>query len=162
MLSTGASPAAWRVAVAFVAAPLVVAVGLAWAEPPYGGPDRMRRVVEAGIAYALVGAYPPALLLGVPAFLALRRRLRPTALNCMLVGAAVAALPWLLLGPLLPGSDDATIMGRATRIDGRTTPWGWFLLARFVAMTAGAGAVGGAVFWLTAAARMPRWPPRRT
>lgn len=163
MLATDASPPAWRVAAAFVAAPTATAIILAWAVPLYGGmPDRVERVANTAVVYALVGAYPTTLLFGVPAFLVLRRRLPPTALGCSLVGAAVAALPWLLLG-LHPAFDtgNSAIDGRATLIDGRTTLWGWFVWAQLVGTIAGMGAVGGAVFWLVGAARVSRRPLRR-
>lgn len=162
MLSTNASPPAWRIAVAFLAAPVAAAIAVAWFDSLRGElREPAGRVLSTAIAYALVGTYPPTLVLGVPAFFALRKRLRPTALNCVLVGAAVAALPWFLIGLLLPGGDSAEINGQAARIDGRTTLWGWFVVGRFVAMVAGTGAVGGAVFWLVAAARVSWWPPAR-
>ena len=162
MLSTDATPPIWRIAVAFLAAPVAAAIAMAWFDALHGElREPAGRVLSTAIAYAMMGAYPPTLMLGVPAFFALRRRLWPTPLNCMLVGAAVAALPWVLIELLLPGGDNAEVNGRATRIDERTTLWGWFVVGRFVATVAGAGAVGGAVFWLVAAARVSWWRSTR-
>ena len=162
MLSTDASPPAWRIAVAFVVAPVVAAIAVAWFDSLHGELRKpVAQVLGTAIAYALVGAYPPTLVIAVPAFFALHRTLRATALNCVLVGAVVAAMPWLLLALLLPSGDNATINGHSARIDGRTTLWGWFVLGRFIAMVAGAGTVGGAVFWLVGMARVSRSPPKR-
>lgn len=91
------------------------------------------------------------IVLSLPAFFILRRHFGAKLVNCSLAGAAVAALPWLVLSTLsLP--DSASIGGRATVIDGSLTIYGWFTNLTFVGKIALLGAAGGALFWLIAAA----------
>jgi hypothetical protein len=135
MLSSNTSPSAWRVAIAFVTAPTAAALALAWVVPLYGVmPDHAQPVIGSAVLYAF-GAYATTLVFGLPTFLALRRRLRPTLIRCILVGVAVAAAPWLLLALFTPRGDAA--------------------ITDFVARIAAVGAVGGAVFWLLALACPP-------
>jgi hypothetical protein len=152
-------PSRWRVVAAFLIAPFVAASIFGVAAPAYAGlPDLLDRIVKSTIAYLLFGAYPTAFLLGVPAFLFLRRRLRPTAVNCALVGSMIASLPWLALGLLSPVNysyDD----GHVTTLNGQKTPWGWIDLATLVGQMAALGLLGGLVFWLVAAARLRRTAP---
>lgn len=93
----------------------------------------------------MFGAFPTMIVFGLPAFFFLRSRLvelRPTALNCAIVGAAVAAAPWCLFFLLLvifsPGPE-----------------WEAVLLVGKVTLS---GAIGGVVFWLVAAARQTQEP----
>jgi len=124
--------------------------------PLYAGlPDYLDRVLRTWPFYYFLGALLPALVFGVPAFMLLRKLLRLSAVNCVLVGAIVAALPWFLLG-LLAGGGEASTGGRATITDGHYTAFGWLEFGAFLGMMALAGAVGGMIFWLIAAARLPR------
>ncbi len=160
MFGSDPAPPAWRIILAFLIAPGAAALAFAClgavvTSPPEGAPDTIGWIGIMTYLYALFGAYLPTLVLGVPAFLVLRRWLRPTLLNCALVGAAVAAGPWLLMLPLasLPGYGQ--IGGQVPAINGRLTLWGWFLQVRWIALVGGMGALGGAMFWVISAARLP-------
>ena len=146
---TSSFPSRLRVALAFVTAPSMAALLMAIAMPAYDGMEsNLERIWLTAKIYALVGAYPTALLLGIPAYFLLRKRLKPTWVNCALVGGAVAALPWLLL-TALPTADHSSVGGRATIIDGHTTSYGWLVNLQSVGTIAVFGAIAGGVFWLT-------------
>lgn len=158
MLATVTSPRAWRVIAAFLIAPAVAAFVLAWTSPLFGGvTDKAERLVSSFRLYALGGAYPTTLLFGLPAYLLLRGRVRPTVLSCAIAGAAVAAAPWLLL-TVLGAPEQASLNGYVTAVDGRRTAWGWLMEARFIAEIGSMGAIGGVVFWIVAAARLTSRP----
>ena len=147
-------PPAWRVVAAFVVAPGAAALVMAAATPLYAGLDPGERLWRSAATFAAFGAYPAALVLGVPACFLLRGRLAPSLVNCASAGAVIAALPWFALS-LLSGPDQASIDGRATVIDGSRTAYGWLTQATFLGGIALFGALGGAVFWLVAAAGRP-------
>ena len=141
-------PPIWRLAIAFVIVPAVAALAMAIQQPLYAGlPDFWDRVFRTAVVNAVVGAYPAALVLGVPAYLVFRKRLRPTVLNCSVVGAAVAALPWLLLG-LISSPDYAYSNGHVTHQNGHLTLWGLVDLAIFTGWIGLFGAGAGVLFWL--------------
>ena len=120
--------------------------------PAYDGIiDPLERIWRSALAFAVVGAYPATVILGIPAFFVLRRHFDPKLINCSLTGAAVAALPWFLLSTLIQ-PDSASIDGRATVTDGSLTIYGWISNLTFVGQIAAFGAAGGALFWLIAAA----------
>jgi hypothetical protein len=145
-------PPAWRIIAAFLIVPGAAALLLALVMPAYDGiTDPLERVWRSALVFAVVGAYPPTIILGVPAFFMLRRHFQPKLVNCSLTGAAVAALPWLILSTLSQ-PDSASIGGRSTVIDGSLTTYGWFTNLTAVGQIAAIGAVGGALFWLIAAA----------
>lgn len=145
-------PPTWRIVAAFLIVPGAAALLMAILMPAYDGlADPVERIGRTALGTAVVGAYPTALLLGVPAFFMLRRRFDPTLLNCSLTGAVVAGLPWFILSTLFQ-PDSASIGGRATVIDGSLTAYGWLTNLKFVGLIAAFGAVGGALFWLIAAA----------
>ncbi|HYD45892.1 MAG TPA: hypothetical protein VEA79_11575 [Phenylobacterium sp.] len=103
------------------------------------------------MTFALFGAYPATLLLGLPAYLILRSRLRPSAWICALAGAVVAATPFLSLS-LLSTPDFAYAGGHVTVMNGQITFWGYVQRARFIGLIGLFGALAGLVFWLIAAA----------
>lgn len=141
-------PPFWRLALAFMIVPGAAAFAMAVQQPLYAGlPDFWDRVVRTALINAVVGAYPAALVLGVPAYLLLRRRLRPTVLNCAAVGAVIAAIPWLLLGLLL-SPDYAYSSGHVTHQNGQITLWGLFDLSVFTGWIGLLGAGAGVLFWL--------------
>lgn len=96
------------------------------------------RFAIAGV-YGLYAAYIPTLLLGVPAYLLLRRRVRLTARSGAITGALVAALP---VGAVLLAA--ATVHSAAQPGHG----FAWGVTTLFAA--AGLGGFGGWVFWLVA------------
>jgi hypothetical protein len=115
---------------AFAVAPAVAALVFSFLQPAYAGlPSLADRIYKTFLNVALVGAYPSAIIIGLPAFFILRsRQERPTAWFCALTGAWVASLP------LVP-------------FFGLTIP---------MAEIAAAGALGGLVFWVVAAAGSPQ------
>lgn len=140
-----------RVLLAFLIAPGIAALALATFQPAYGGLGHyFYRVWRTTIAYGLIGAYPSALIFGVPAFLILRNRIAGTWKNCAVVGACVAAVPWLIIILVSPNADQASVGGRATVIDGRLTVFGWLNYLQSVGFIAISGAFAGLLFWLVA------------
>ena len=145
-------PPAWRIIAAFLIVPGAAALLMAILMPAFDGiSEPLERVWRTAVLFALFGAYPTTLILGVPAFFMLRRHFDPKLISCSLTGAVVAALPWFSL-TALSHSGSAGIGGRATVIDGSLTPYGWLTNLIFVGQIAAIGAVGGLLFWLIAAA----------
>lgn len=125
-----------RIIAAFSVAPLVPSLVVACAGPFEGSPEEMLVGVFVRLIYSLFFGYLLMLVLGLPAFALLWGRVQPSALRCTLVGAAIAALPGLLLAAVMP-----------------VFPWG--VIGRLAAL----GALGGVTFWAAAAALTP--PARR-
>lgn len=145
-------PPHWRIAAAFLLVPAFAALLFAIAMPAYDGlPTMAERIWRSALIYGLVGAYPPTIVFGLPAYFALRRRFDPSVFNCALVGAVVATLPWMFLVLVSP-PDQASIGGRATVINGTYTAFGWLMNAQTLGPIAVAGALSGALFWAIAAA----------
>jgi hypothetical protein len=145
-------PPTWRVVAAFAIVPGVLSLLLAVLSPAYDGlSDQLERIWRSALAFAVFGAYPATVVLGLPAFFTLRRHFDATIVNCSLTGAVVASLPWFVLSTLsLP--DSASIDGQATVIDGSLTAYGWLTNLTFVGQIALLGVAGGVLFWLIAAA----------
>jgi hypothetical protein len=153
-----AQPPLWRVIAAFTGAPVAAALLLACAQPAFDGlPNIVDRIVRTFAMYLVFGACPPTVLVGLPTYLTLRKRLRPTPLNCAFVGAAVASLPWLLL-VVLPGADYVFDGGHITVDHGQRTLWGWLDLGAAFGALALLGGFAGLVFWVIAAAGSRRTP----
>jgi hypothetical protein len=93
-------------------------------------------------------AYALTILLAVPAYLILHRRVRASLWAAMLVGGLIAALPFFVFGLIqrLGG----------WMIDARPTLEAYFDDASFFGGFFLLGAIGGAVFYLIAA-----WQPNR-
>jgi len=145
-------PSIWRVILAFVVVPGAAALLMAIAMPAYEGiTDPLERIWRSAVAFAVFGAYPPAFIIGLPAFFMLRRHVNATIINCAETGAVVAALPWLVLA-LISRPDNASIDGRSTVIDGSLTAYGWLMNFYYVGQIALLGAIAGALFWFIAAA----------
>ena len=149
-----------RVVLAFILTPLLISFAVAVAMPFYEGlPNYWDRVLRSWPLYVIVGAIPATVILGIPAFLLLKKLVRPTILWCALAGGVVAALPWFLFMSLGGGADQASINGHVTQVHGHYTAWGWLYFAQFLGLVFVAGAVGGILFWAIAAAT---WPRRRS
>jgi hypothetical protein len=145
-------PPTWRIIAAFLIVPGATALLMAILMPAFDGiSDPLDRVWRSAVLFALFGAYPTTVILGIPAFFVLRRHFYPKLINCSLTGAVVAALPWFILS-VLSHSGSASIGGRATVINGSLTAYGWLTNLIFVGQIATLGAVGGSLFWLIAAA----------
>jgi hypothetical protein len=141
-------PGRLRVGVALLVAPAIPALAFSLVSPAYEGlPNLADRVWRTFEIVTVVGGYLPTLVLGLPAILIFKRRLRPTVLNCAVAGACVAALPWAVL-VALSRPDEADIGGRATVIHGVPTLFGLFEDGKFVSMIAALGVLGGVAFWL--------------
>ncbi len=132
----------------FIIAPTVAALIMAAWLPGYNGLPAIQAFWNSAWLYAVIGAYPPTLLLGVPAYLALRRHVAATLRNCALVGAALPLLSWGLLSVLPPSAGWENVGGKAVVIDGHRTFYGWLLVGRDLAELAAIGAVAGLVFGL--------------
>lgn len=139
-------------------APSVGAALMALCAPLYAGlPTTAERLAASAKIYAVVGAYPPALLLGIPAYLMLRRHFAPRPLSCAIVGGGVAAIPWLFL-VFASRPTTASIGGWSTVIDGQYTAYGWLTNAALVGVIALVGAAAGLAFWAIAAAGVAQSP----
>jgi hypothetical protein len=126
---------------------------MAIAMPAYDGlPNWSERVWRTAEIYGVVGAYPTAVVIGIPAYFLLRRHFAARPLACALVGSVIAALPWALLVLAGSSASEASVNGRATVISGHTTAYGWLQNAEFVLTIGVFGAIGGLVFWAVAAA----------
>jgi hypothetical protein len=149
--------ATWRVVIGFVLAPISAAIALSAFEAVYFQIPGGQRFREAIALYAF-GAFPTAIILGIPAFLILKKLVRATLLACAATGAVIGALPWFLFGLIPQRGYNAWTDGKPTVIDGEMTPYGWLQFVEFLLLIAAAGAVGGALFWIIAAGRSERGP----
>lgn len=77
----------------------------------------------------LLGGYFPMVVVGLPLYALVRRRMKPTWPNCAAAGAFVATLPWALID---------MVTGHFSVISAVTQ----------VGLLGGLGAIGGSVFWL--------------
>jgi hypothetical protein len=125
-----------------------------------GGP--LRDAFSLMTVAVLYGGYPPALVLGLPAYLALRRRVRPRPATLALVGGAIAILPWLwiMYWPGLRAGVSSQAGNCVSEIDGVTTWCGHLENVKYLALIFAAGAVGGLAFWLCAVWRDPNLDPK--
>lgn len=156
MEPTFVRPPIWRLALAFLVVPAVAAAAMAMLQPFYAGlPSYWDRVFRTTVIIAIIGAYPAALVLGIPAYLLFSKRLRSTAFNCAWVGAAIAALPWLFLG-LISSPDRAYSNGHITHQNGHITLWGLFDLVLLTGWLGLFGAGAGLLFWLISVPGAPR------
>lgn len=146
-------PPLWRVALAFLIVPGVAAVLMAMVFPLYAGlPNIFERIGRTAIAYAMFGAYPPALLFGIPVYFVLRKFVSFALINCSLTGGLIAILPWILLVIFAPEADQASVNGIPTVVDGRMTAYGWLMLAKDFATVFPFGLGAGVLFWAIVAA----------
>ena len=140
-------PPWWRAAVGFAAAPALPTLLISALSPAYEGlPDLSERIWRTfQLAVVFIG-YLPAVVVGLPLFLFMRRRVQMSPLSCSLAGAFTAALPWLLL-TLLPLADSASEGGHATIINHQLTAFGFLQAMLISSLAAALGALGGLVFW---------------
>ena len=84
----------------------------------------------------IIGGYPPAVLLGVPAYFLLRNRVKVRLATIMFVGGLIAGIPWFIISTLMILS--STRLSEWAAVNYETT------IPAF-----GCGCVSGFVFWLT-------------
>ena len=129
-----------RVVLGFLLAPLVGAITFAGGATLYDHSyaDHVQRTnIFTAIAPLMIGGYPVALALGLPAYFLLRNRVKARLITATLVGGLIAGLPWLILCTLL--------------IINSSGPPGWAELMYETTIPAfGCGCVSGSVFWLIA------------
>jgi len=116
--------------------------------PGYDGLPPIQAFLNSAWLYAVIGAYPPTILLGVPAYFALRRQVEARLRNCMFVGAAIPLLSWGLFSLLPSSAESESVGGRATVVAGYRTVYGWELAGRDLIVLAVFGAAAGLVFGL--------------
>ncbi len=157
------SPRPWRLAAGFLLAPLVPAA--LWSLLS-SGQQPISWVLNFALAVALIGGFPAALVLGVPVYLLLRRRLRPKVPVVVLVGGLIAATPWLAMMAVMKNPTSAAIGTCQTVLDGQTTWCGYLVGLKFLSLIFGFGAVGGLTFWIAVVWNDPRMagkgPPSET
>ncbi|MDR6870473.1 hypothetical protein J2Y55_001473 [Bosea sp. BE125] len=125
-----AHPPLWRLIPALIVAPAVPAALYAawiWFDTPSQASYFSHFRLIAGI-----GAYPAALLLGLPTLILLRGEVAPTLRRAMLIGGIIASFQWLLLIPF--------------SVTSNANLGGYLLAAVLPAFLL--GLLGGAVFYL--------------
>jgi hypothetical protein len=141
-------PKPWRLALGFLVAPLVPAA--LWLMPGLWHGTPITSFGSQVMLVVIYGPYPATALLGLPAYLMLRRRLSPRFITVALAGGLIAAAPWSVLMLLLPKPSDAWIGSCHTVIDGQTTWCGYLEGIKFIGLVFGLGAIGGIAFWICA------------
>jgi hypothetical protein len=141
-------PKPWRLALGFLVAPLVPAA--LWLMPGLWHGTSITSFGSQVMLVVIYGPYPATVLLGLPAYFMLRRRLSPRLITVALAGGLIAAAPWSMLMPLLPNPSDAWIESCHTVIAGHTTWCGYLEGMKFVALVFGLGVIGGLAFWVCA------------
>ncbi len=129
----------------FVVAPGAAALVFSSISPFYAGlPNLSDRIARTAVAVSWV-VYPIALILGLPSYFWLKKRVRPSALNFAIAGAAVATSPWLALTVETP--DEASTGDVITVHHHLRTLAGWVEVLKFVGEIALLGVVAGLIFW---------------
>ncbi len=130
----------------FVIAPGTAAFLFSSISPFYAGlPNIGDRIARTTVAVSWV-VYPIAVIVGIPLYQFLKGRVRPSALNFAVAGAAVAALPWLVLG-LIATPDEASTGDVVTIHNHLRTFAGWLEFLQFVGGIAILGVFAGIIFW---------------
>ena len=143
-------PKPWRLMLGFLLVPLVSSIALTL---PFA--TDLSSLAGSVLVVAVVGGYPAGLVLGIPAYVLLRRRLRPRAATMAAVGGSIAAAPWSVSSPLVwPTSSEYERIGDCvTIIDGVRTWCGYLAEIKPLAIIFAFGVLGGLTFWLCVAWR---------
>jgi hypothetical protein len=149
-----------RVILGFLIAPLAGAAFfavLAMAIPGFNPLESLRDAVGFVLLIAMYGAYPPALLLGVPAYFVLRNWVAPKLHTTALVGGVIACIPWLwaMYWPGLRAGVSSQVGTCVSEIDGVTTWCGHMQNLKMLSLIFLGGVAGGAAFWLCVVWRDP-------
>jgi hypothetical protein len=143
-MSVATNSAGLRVAKAFLIAPLSGSIVFAGWYVPALRLDWLMGFIWT-VIFAATVAYSIALVVGVPAYLVLRRLLRPRLFNVVLSGGLVATAPFTLLGII-------TVLGKPN------PSMTWADVVEFIVFVGpifAAGLVTGLAFWLIAVWRDP-------
>lgn len=141
-------PPWWRLILGFAIAPLIASTTLACIISLYAGlPNFLTRVAQIAWICALFGGYPATIVFGVPAYLVLRRRVAPSVINCSLVGAIIAATPWIIL-VMRSKATHAYSNNHFTVQDSVITWWGLLDFIILIAELSVLGAFTGTIFWI--------------
>ena len=157
-------PPAWKVVAGFLVAPAIAALLLAAFMPGYDGLPPLERFWQSARLYAVVGAYPPTVVVGIPAYFMLRRQVAARIRNCVLVGATLPLVPWGLLIIFGSSASEESFGNREAVVDGVRTLYGWELTGAALLELAALGAAGGLVFGLIVVGwpKSLRWTSTRT
>ncbi len=148
----------WRVALAFVVAPLLpIMVVSGW----MGARDLGEFAYVSRFVALFI--YPGVLLIGGPAYLILSRWMKPNLTASMLAGGVLALLPLPFIPlPQAPSRGTAVMNGDPVQVNGSITLAGiveHFMLFYSPFVLIGAlGALGGFIFWLLASRRVTPAP----
>jgi hypothetical protein len=109
---------------------------------------------------SLFVAYPSTLVVGLPTFFILRKRVALSFLNCILAGAFVASAPWIAIVLLQNPGYWSDGQGRIYHMAGHYTALGWIEVGKAILYNltslAPLGALGGLAFRLIAASTWKR------
>jgi hypothetical protein len=143
----------WRVIAAFAIAPMVPILLVFGVPELYAAhPNVWDPKFRLWLLIATFVAYATTLVIGVPLFLLLPRKVVASLVNCVLAGACVAATTWLMLGLIPTPNSSSYSGGHDTIVGGHYTVWGWIDFGTLILEIAALGALGGLAFWLIAAA----------
>jgi hypothetical protein len=137
----------------FLLAPFVAALLLACWAPFYEGEPMPQRIVQTAQIYCIYGAYPLAVIFGIPTYKFCRSlNMRPSWLNCAIGGAGIAGIPSFLMELLMtmsfsPG-EIARENGHDLIVNGHATLWAWRDALISVSQISTVAFIGGLVFWI--------------
>jgi len=143
-----------RLVLAFILAPLAPAL-LISLPTLFDGLDN-GGLLKTVAMFALFGGYPATLIFGVPAFLILKRWVRPRLVWIMLTGGLVAAAPVALSLLLTRPPEFASIDGQVIAQAGRLTKAGWIQHLYMLGAIFTLGVIGGLAFWIVGVRRFGR------
>jgi hypothetical protein len=134
-------------------APSVAALLLAYWAPFWEGDATSALTLKNTELYCVFGAYPLALILGIPTYCICRfTNVRTTWLNCAIAGTGIAGIPSFLIELLMTTSwspgDIARENGHDLIVNGHATLWAWRYGLISVSQISACGFIGGLVFWL--------------
>jgi hypothetical protein len=119
--------------------------------PAFNPFENLSDAIGFVLLITMYGAYPPAFLLGVPAYFVLRNWVAPKLHTTALAGGVIACLPWLwaMYWPGLRAGVSSQVGTCVSEIDGVTTWCGHMQNLTMLSLIFLAGAAGGAAFWIS-------------
>ncbi|UDF05220.1 hypothetical protein [Asticcacaulis sp. AND118] len=145
-------PPIWRVLLAFLAAPFVVAAGFGWMYPFDGqSPSNAAVAFKSAAIYLYAVLYPLMFFVGLPSYLTLRHFVKATPSYSASIGVISTLIPWVAIEMLFgPFKDEAN--GVAVHSSGARTAAGWLDFLVLGGWIVALGALAGLVFWVVAIA----------